>query len=84
MERDMPEILANLYKHARECPVACFLQLLCLYNFFIVTKIAILQQAGISNTLYILLLASNGIVAMLALAMRRGCQIKFYQAHRDI
>ena len=69
----MIRILANLYTHTRLCPVACLLQLLCLYSFFSAIKIAVLQQANISHTLYILWLAATCIVAILALAMHSNC-----------
>ena len=80
----MPELLTYLYRHTRECPFTCFLQLLCAYNFFIAIRIAASQQVDISNTLYILLLASNGVVAVLAIAMNRNCHIKSNQDHRNI
>lgn len=79
----MPRILAHLYKHTQVCPVACLLQLLCLYSFFTAIKIAVLQQANISHTLYILWLAATGIVAMLALAMHSSCQLNSDQDIRD-
>lgn len=80
----MPALLTCLYKHTRDCPFTRFLQLLCGYNFFIATRIAISQPADISNTLYILLLAANGVVAVVAMALNKSCQIKLNRGLRNI
>jgi len=79
----MPEILANLYKHTKVCPAACLLQLLSLYSFFTAIKIAVLQQANISPTVYILWLTATGIVAVLALAIHSSRQLNSDQDTRN-
>ena len=75
----MPGLVANIYRYFRVCPVASLLQLLCLYSFFIMARIAIQQQAGISHTLYILLIAATGLVAIVTLAIHSTCRINSQQ-----
>ena len=79
----MNRIFTSIYRHFTTCPAAGVLELLCLYSLYIATRIAVLQQSGISNTLYILLLAAIGLAATLALAIHSSCCIRSHRDSRD-
>lgn len=79
----MHGIFTSIYRHLTACPAAGLLELLCLFCFYMATRIAVLQQTWISNTLYILLLAAIGLAATLALAIHSSCGIRSDRDSRD-
>ena len=70
----MSVMLANLFHRANKCRFACFLKLMSAVSFFYTIYIAIYHQADMSPYPFILLVASVGMIAVLALASHLNCQ----------
>jgi len=72
----MSSLYAHYYYRARKCPLACLLKLFCVGAFLFALNLALFHQTEVPHASYVILVASIGAVAMLALAVNRNCRLR--------
>ena len=71
----MSAMIANLLERAGKCPFACFLKILLAGSFIFVLHVAIAHQTEVSPYPFVLLVASVGVIAVLAVVLHWNCRL---------
>ena len=66
--------IANLFHRAKTCPFACLLKFLLGVGFIYALHVAAYHQTDVSPYIYLWLVVSVGMIAILALAFHMNCQ----------
>ena len=71
----MLAMFENLFHRANRCPFACFLKVLLTVSFIYAIHIAISHQINVSPYTFIILVATVGVIATLAVATDWSCRL---------